>query len=190
MALKQSDTLRNNRAAELEALLTNGTLEIRSGAQPANVAAAATGTLLCSITLPADCLTAPSSGAVSKNGTWSGTGEAAAGGGTAAGHFRFKTSGGAAVMDGAISQAGAAWQAATAYVIGQYVTNGGNVYVCDQNGTSAGSGGPTGTGSNIADNTARWDYVSAVGEMTLDNVSIASGQTVTVSSFTYTEGNA
>ena len=53
------------------------------------------------------------------------------------------------------------WAAATAYVVGDYRNNGGNWYKCTQAGTSAGSGGPTGTGTNIVDNTCRWDYVSA-----------------------------
>ena len=53
------------------------------------------------------------------------------------------------------------WIAATAYSIGDKVKNdGGKIYVCDTNGTSAGSGGPTGTGSNITDNTTRWDYLT------------------------------
>jgi hypothetical protein len=64
-------------------------LEIRTGAQPASCTAADTGTLLVSITLPADWLTAPSGGAVSKNGVWSATATAA---GTAA-HYRLKQSG-------------------------------------------------------------------------------------------------
>lgn len=54
-----------------------------------------------------------------------------------------------------------AWQAAHAYVIGDRVLNdGGKIYICDTTGTSAGATGPTGTGANIVDNTARWDYVS------------------------------
>lgn len=52
-----------------------------------------------------------------------------------------------------------AWQATTAYAIGDWVENdSGKIYICDQAGTSAGSGGPTGTGADIVDNTARWDY--------------------------------
>jgi len=52
-----------------------------------------------------------------------------------------------------------AWQASTAYAVGDSVTNdSGKVYVCDTAGTSAGSGGPTGTGANITDGTARWDF--------------------------------
>ena len=52
-----------------------------------------------------------------------------------------------------------AWQASTAYAVGDSVTNdSGKGYVCDTAGTSAGSGGPTGTGANITDGTARWDH--------------------------------
>lgn len=53
------------------------------------------------------------------------------------------------------------WTANTVYLVGDSVTNDtGKVYVCDTNGTSAVSGGPTGTGTNIVDGTTRWDYVS------------------------------
>lgn len=56
------------------------------------------------------------------------------------------------------------WQASTAYVIGDHVVNdSGKVYVCDTAGTSASSGGPTGTGSNITDGTTRWDYLHPQG---------------------------
>ena len=55
------------------------------------------------------------------------------------------------------------WQASKAYVVGDIVTNdSGKVYTCDTAGTSASSGnGPTGTGANITDGSARWDYTSA-----------------------------
>ena len=54
------------------------------------------------------------------------------------------------------------WAAATAYVVGNKVKNdSGKIYTCSTAGTSAGSGGPTGTGSAIADNTVRWDYTTA-----------------------------
>jgi hypothetical protein len=65
-------------------------LQIRSGAVPANCAAADAGVLLAEITLPADWMTAASSGSISLNGTWSGTGGAA---GTAA-HYRLKNNAG------------------------------------------------------------------------------------------------
>lgn len=50
------------------------------------------------------------------------------------------------------------WVASTAYTSGTYVSNVGNVYKCDTNGTSAASGGPTTTAQDITDNTTRWDY--------------------------------
>ena len=55
----------------------------------------------------------------------------------------------------------AAWASGTVYAAGARRTNGGNVYQCTTGGTSAGSGGPTGTGSAIADNTAVWKYLGA-----------------------------
>ena len=52
------------------------------------------------------------------------------------------------------------WSTNRTYAVGDTVHNdSGKVYVCDQAGTSASSGnGPTGTGTNITDGSARWDY--------------------------------
>ena len=55
--------------------------------------------------------------------------------------------------------AATAWAGTTAYVLTDIVANDGNIYVCSQAGTSAGAGGPTGTGDAIADNTAKWNFV-------------------------------
>ena len=52
-----------------------------------------------------------------------------------------------------------AWLASTAYVLGQVVTNGGNLYRCRTAGTSAGSGGPTGAIADITDGSAHWRYL-------------------------------
>lgn len=54
-----------------------------------------------------------------------------------------------------------AWVATTGYVVGQKVSNGGNLYICTTAGTSAGSGGPTTTASAITDNTVVWKYLFA-----------------------------
>lgn len=56
---------------------------------------------------------------------------------------------------------GGAWAISTAYTLGQIRTNGGNVYECITAGTSAGSGGPTTTASDITDGTVHWRYLSA-----------------------------
>lgn len=51
-----------------------------------------------------------------------------------------------------------AWQANHGYDVRDVVTNGGNRYRCTARGTSAGAGGPTGTGTSIVDGSATWTY--------------------------------
>lgn len=132
MTIQRSVAARN---AALDAYETTvGTaplLRIFTGAQPANCAAASSGTLLVEMTLPSDWLAAASSGAKSLAGSWSGT---AVGNGTA-GHYRIFNSAGS---------------------------------TCHEQG-SCGIG---------------------TGDLQLDNTSIAIGQTVTVSAYTITAGNA
>jgi hypothetical protein len=58
---------------------------------------------------------------------------------------------------------GYAWQASTAYAVGQQCSNNSNVYLCTAAGTSASSGGPSGTGTGITDGGATWNYVRNAG---------------------------
>jgi len=59
-----------------------------------------------------------------------------------------------------------AWAASTAYALGARVLHdSGRTYSCTTAGTSAASGGPTGTGSAIVDGTVRWAYVLPGGEV-------------------------
>lgn len=83
----------------LDTQFNSGILEIYSGSRPATPDLAPTGTLLCSITLPADAFAAAASGAKAKNGTWSGVGAAAAAAGTPAGWARFKQAGDTGTVD-------------------------------------------------------------------------------------------
>lgn len=53
------------------------------------------------------------------------------------------------------------WTASTTYIVGDLVVNDGNVYVCDTDGVSDTSGGPSGTGTDIGDGSTQWDYVGA-----------------------------
>jgi len=167
-------------------------LRLLSGSMPANCAASETGTLCCEITLPSDWMAASSGGTKAKSGTWSGTGDAGAGAGTDVGYGRvYDSTGTTCHFQGNVSVTpGGAWAASTAYTAGNLVSNGGNVYVCTTGGTSAGSGGPTGTGTGITDNTAVWDYVSPLGAITMDNISVASAQAVTVNTFSLTAPGA
>lgn len=135
MALQYSVTVRN---AQLDAFETaigaSAILKIRTGSAPANCATADSGTVLATVSLPADWMAAASSGSKDKSGTWEDT--AADATGTAA-HFRIYASDGT---------------------------------TCHAQGTiTATSGG---------------------GDMELDNTSIATGQKVTISSFTISAGNA
>lgn len=133
MAIQLAVSVRNARLDAFETDTgTDAILKLRTGAAPANCAAADSGTVLCSMTLPTDYLAAASGGTKAKAGTWSGT--AIGGGGTIA-HFRIYKS----------------------------------------NGTTCQMQGTCGLGS---------------GDMSLDNNVVADGQTITVTSFILTDGNA
>lgn len=58
----------------------------------------------------------------------------------------------------------AKWEPATQYTLRQYVSNGANLYECITSGTSAASGGPTGTESEITDGTAVWCWRRVLGD--------------------------
>jgi hypothetical protein len=90
MAIQFSVAVRNARLDAVETTIgTSPTMEIRSGAVPANCAAADSGTVLATVTLPSDWLAAASSGTKDFLGTWQDTSADASG---TAGHFRIKQS--------------------------------------------------------------------------------------------------
>lgn len=133
MSVQLSTTVRNARLDAIESTIgTAPILKIRSGAAPANCAAADTGTVLATMTLPSDWLAAAASGAKALSGTWQDTSADATG--TAA-HFRIYDSGGT-----------------TCHVQGSVGTSG--------------------------------------ADLNLDSTSITAGQSVTITSFTLTDGNA
>lgn len=133
MAIQLSTTVRNARLDTIETTISTApTLEIRTGAQPANCAAADSGTVLATMTLPSDWMAAASSGAKALSGSWNDASADATG--TAA-HFRIK-------------------QGATCHMQGSVTATGGG------------------------------------GDIELNNTSIASGQSVTITAFTLTDGNA
>lgn len=135
MAVQLSVAVRNARLDAIEtAIGTSAVLKIRTGAAPADVATADSGTVLATLSLPSDWLAAASSGSKAKSGTWQDTSADATG--TAA-HFRIYASDGT-----------------TAHLQGTVTATGGG------------------------------------GDLQLDNTSIASGQSVTISSFSLTDGNA
>lgn len=86
MAIQLSVAVRNAKLDAVESAIgASAVLRIRSGAAPANCAAADSGTLLATINLPSDWMAAASSGSKAMAGTWSDN--SADGTGTAA-HYR------------------------------------------------------------------------------------------------------
>ncbi len=91
MAMQFSTGLRNSCADQAEVFIgASPTLELRTGAVPANCAAADSGTVIATMTLPADWLLAAASGIKALSGSWSDPSADAAG---TVGHFRIKVSG-------------------------------------------------------------------------------------------------
>jgi hypothetical protein len=180
------EATRNARLDAIETTAgTSPTMKLFGGAaMPGATATADAGTALATLSLPSDWLAAASGGTKSKSGTWEDTSADATG---LARYFRVYSSGGTCRMQGLVGQN---WQASTAYALGQHIINdSGKVYLCVTAGTSAGSGGPTGTSSGITDGSVSWNYVGTV-DMTLVNTSLAATQPFSVSTFTLTEGNA
>src|SRR5688572_19369574 len=101
MALQLSDAVRNARLDAIESTVgASPSLEIRSGAAPANCAAADAGTVLATIALPSDWMAAAASGSKAKSGTWQ---DASADNTGTAAHFRIKQ-GGTCHLQGTVGQ--------------------------------------------------------------------------------------
>jgi hypothetical protein len=135
MTVQLSASVRN---AILDAIETavgvSAVLRIRTGAQPANCAAVDAGSVLATMTLPADWMAGAAAGSKALSGSWA---DASADGTGTAAHFRL------------------------------YATDGTTCHL---------QGAVTATGGG--------------GDLTLDNVSIAVGQVVTITAFGLTAGNA
>lgn len=92
MAIQYSAAVRNAELDALEtAIGTGAIMKIRSGSAPATVATADSGTVLATISLGSDWMSAASGGSKSKSGTWQDASADATG--TAA-HFRIYASDG------------------------------------------------------------------------------------------------
>ena len=105
MALQLSAAVRNALLDAIEtAIGTSAVLKIRTGAAPADVATADSGTVLATLTLPSDWMAAASGGTKAKSGTWQDTSADASG--TAA-HFRIYASDGTtAHLQGTVTATG------------------------------------------------------------------------------------
>lgn len=92
MALQYSVAVRNAKLDAVESTIgASAVLKLRTGAPPANCAAADSGTVVATLSLPSDWMAAASSGSKAKAGTWEDT--SADNAGTVA-HFRLYASDG------------------------------------------------------------------------------------------------
>jgi len=105
MTIQKSTTLRNAQLDQIETTIgTSAVLKIFTGAQPANCAAANSGTTLATLSLPSDYMAAASSGSKAKSGTWE---DASADNAGTAGHFRLYASDGTTChMQGSVTATG------------------------------------------------------------------------------------
>lgn len=105
MALQLSANVRNAMLDAIEtAIGTSAVLKIRTGAAPADVATADSGTVLSTVSLPSDWMAAASGGTKAKSGTWQDSSADATG--TAA-HFRIYASDGTtAHLQGTVTATG------------------------------------------------------------------------------------
>lgn len=123
MTLQASVELRNARANQTEVVAgESAVMKHFSGAAPANVAAANSGTVLATINLPSDWMSDASSGQKVKSGTWD---DASADGTGTAGHWRlYESDGTTCHLQGTITQTGGGGDMEvnnTSYVAGQPV---------------------------------------------------------------------
>lgn len=92
MTTQYSVTVNNARLDAIEtAIGASAILKIRTGAKPANCAAADSGIVLATVNLPADWMAAAAAASKAKSGTWQ---DASADADGTAGHFRIYDSGG------------------------------------------------------------------------------------------------
>lgn len=142
------------------ALSNSGSLVLLSGTMPATPETALSGnTTLATADYSATAFAAPtfSGGNMQAAGSFTGNVNPVANGGCVfARHYKSDAT--TVIADYTV---GSARIASNVTAVGQYCTNGGNTYVCATAGTTAASGGPTGTGSGITDGTVTWNYVGA-----------------------------
>jgi hypothetical protein len=105
MALQFSVAVRNGQLDSPETTIgTSAILRMRSGTVPANCAAADSGTVLATVNLPSDWMSAASSGSKTLFGTWQDTSADATG---TVGHFRIYDSAGTTChMQGTVTATG------------------------------------------------------------------------------------
>ena len=202
MAKQFSTTVRDAWLATYESTIsTTPHLHLRTGAPPANCAAANTGTDLVNMTLPSDWMAAPSSGTAGLAGTWSGSVIVDG----AVGHYRIMNSADSTCHEqGIVTKAFSLTTSASTAAASNVLTFASTTGVA--NGQSVvGTGVPTGctvlaftstTATLSAPSTAGVSSSTVIyfgdttGDLWLNSTSLTAGQTVTISSRSLTAPGA
>lgn len=177
-------TANSNRAIDAVAVRANtGKLRLYNGTQPVDANAALSGnTLLAELTFSATAFGAAASGTATANAITADSSADATGKPTFA--RIFESDGTTVVVQ---LRAALAWLGSTAYSIGDKSSNGANTYIVTTAGTSASSGGPTGTGTGITDGSVVWNF-DGVNEVVMTGGStITATGNVSVSACTLTQ---
>lgn len=201
MVTQLSTTGRNAMGDALQTHIgTSPDLNIYSGTQPANCAAAATGTLLATGALPATYFAAASGGTKALSGSWAYTGQAGAGAGTAPGYYRLVKSG-TCHMQGTCGPSVALNTSASTAVNGNVLTFASTTGVQVGHNVS-GTGIPadttvvavTGTTVTLSRTStagvASGAAITFAPDLVTNSPTISNGQAGTVSSFPFTVGGA
>jgi hypothetical protein len=199
MAFQYSAAARNAALDAIESTIgASPTLEIRTGAAPANCAAADTGTVLAILPLPADWMAAAAAGVKALLGTWQDTSADAAG---TAGHFRIKQ-GATCHLQGSVSGANLSlvtnaitaangnvlnFASTTGVVVGQMISGAGipagaQVLAVTATTVTMSLASVAGVASGAA--------IAFGGDITLNNNVLAIGQVVSITAFSMTAGGA
>ena len=200
MAYQVSTRVRNAMLDSIESTTgVSAILKIRTGAQPANPAAADSGTVVATANLPADWRANAAAGVKSLSGTWQDASADATG---TAGHFRIYDSGGVNCdQQGSVGQATIiatsaltaangnvlTFTATTGVAVGMNVSGTG----IPANTTVIATTGTTVTLSNSSTSgVASSTSITFSYDMTVDNASFVLGQTFNVTAFSLTAPNA
>lgn len=179
---------RSRAADAVTARCNSGKIRAYNGTPPANANTALSGnTQLAEMTFGATAFGAASNGVATANAI---TPDSSADATGSPSFIRvFESDGTTVVFD---MLAACAWQASTAYVTGDRVINDTNKqYRCTTGGTSASSGGPTGTGGSITDGGVTWAYegpAEAIITPPTGAKQIIQFGSVSCSALTYTQG--
>jgi hypothetical protein len=75
------------------------------------------------------------------------------------------------------------WAPSTAYSVGNVVVNSNRMYRCSDDGTSASSGGPSGSGNGVVDGSVQWDHLGETIQIALRELATYDTSRIAITAF-------